>query len=171
MQKINDNGEDEPGYYRPKTKKFKGFISQLRIYRCIFTGQIDRVPIEPGIYKSGNPNSKSPIIVTANYEYTYIKLMRDLQGIDAWVLCLDSNGINVWCAARGDDFGNKQLLEAIEATDIITFERTIHITNSPSHHMIATLFKTINESKIAIIGIKKIFRNKKVVCVVPARTR
>ncbi len=118
LLKINDNGEDEPDYYRPKTKKFKGIISQLRIYRCLFTGQIDRVPIEPGIYKSGNPNNNSPIIVTANYEYTYIKLMRDLQGIDAWVLCLDSNGINVWCAARGDDFGNKQLLEAIEATDI-----------------------------------------------------
>jgi hypothetical protein len=79
---------------------------------------MDRVPIEPGMYKSGNPNNNSPIIVTANYEYTYIKLMRDLQGIDAWVLCLDSNGINVWCAARGDDFGNKQMLEALEATDI-----------------------------------------------------
>ncbi|MFX1328565.1 MAG: methyltransferase domain-containing protein [Promethearchaeota archaeon] len=127
LQKINDNGNNEPGYYRPKIKKFKGFRSQLRIYRCIFTGQIDRVPIEPGIYQSGNPNEKSQIIVTANYDFTYIKVMRNLKGIDAWVLCVDSNGINVWCAARGDDFGNKQLLEVVEATEIrnITKKKTL----------------------------------------------
>jgi len=118
LQKIDDIAGNEPGYYRPKIKKFKGLRSQLRIYRCIFTGQIDRVPIEPGIYQSGNPNEKSPIIVTANYDFTYIKVMRDLKGIDAWILCVDSNGINVWCAARGDDFGNMQLLEAVEATGI-----------------------------------------------------
>ncbi len=108
----------EPGFYRPKPKKFKGIRAQLRIYRCLFTGQIDHVPIEPGIYQSGHPNENSPIIVTANYEYTYIKVMRNLKGLDAWVLCVDSNGINVWCAARGNDFGNAQLLEAVEATEI-----------------------------------------------------
>ncbi|MFX0005748.1 MAG: methyltransferase domain-containing protein [Promethearchaeota archaeon] len=127
LQKINDNGTNEPGYYRPKIKRFSGFRSQLRIYRCIFTGQVDRVPIEPGIYKSGNPDEKSPIIVTANYEFTYIKVMRDLKGLDAWVLCVDSNGINVWCAARGNDFGNNQLIEAVEATGIrnITQKKTL----------------------------------------------
>ena len=44
--------------------------------------------------------------------------MQDLEGRDAWVLCVDSDGINVWCAARGDDFGDKQLIEAIKATNI-----------------------------------------------------
>ena len=127
LQKINNNENNEPGYYRPKAKKFKGIRSQLKIYRCLFTGQIDHVPIEPGIYPSGNPNRNSPIIVTANYEYTYIKVMRDLKGIDAWVLCVDSDGINVWCAARGDNFGNNQLLEAVETTNItnITDTRTL----------------------------------------------
>jgi hypothetical protein len=102
-------------------------MSQLRIYRCIYTGQIDLVPLDPGIYKSGNPTESSPIIVTANYEFTYIKVMRDLKGIDAWVLCVDSNGINVWCAARGNDFGNNQLIEAVEATGIerLTAKKTV----------------------------------------------
>ena len=129
LELIKGDGKEmkEPGYYRPEPKKFKGINSQLRIYRCIYTGQVDLVPIDPGIYKSGNPDEKSPIIVTANYEFTYIKVMRDLQGIDAWVLCVDSNGINVWCAARGNDFGNNQLLEAIEATGIqkITQRKTL----------------------------------------------
>ena len=53
--------------------------------------------------------------------------MRALKGINAWVLCLDSRGINVWCAARGNDFGNKQLIEAVKATGIanITNKKTI----------------------------------------------
>jgi len=127
LVKIDGENQTEPGYYRPEPKPFTGIKSQLRIYRCLFTGQIDGVAIEPGIYESGTPNEKSPIIVTANYEFTYIKVMRDLQGVDAWVLCVDSNGINVWCAARGNDFGNPQLLEAINATDLhtITEKKTL----------------------------------------------
>jgi ubiquinone/menaquinone biosynthesis C-methylase UbiE len=124
LQKITVNNDNQPGYYRPKLRNFKGIKSQFRIYRCLFTGQVDRVAIEPGIYRSGNPDNNSPIIVTANYEYTYIKVMRDLKNIDAWVLCIDSNGINVWCAARGGDFGNKQLLNAIEATGIEQITKT-----------------------------------------------
>ncbi|NHJ21353.1 MAG: methyltransferase domain-containing protein [Candidatus Lokiarchaeota archaeon] len=118
LVKTEDQGKSEPGYYRPAPKKYKGLISQLRIYRCIYTGQIDLVPIDPGLYKSGTPDEKSPVIVTANYEFTFIKVMRNLKGLDAWVLCVDSNGINVWCAARGNDFGNNQLIEAVEATGL-----------------------------------------------------
>ena len=127
LVKTDDQGKSEPGYYRPAPKKYKGLISQLRIYRCIYTGQIDLVPIDPGLYKSGNPDEKSPVIVTANYEFTFIKVMRNLNGLDAWVLCIDSNGINVWCAARGNDFGNNQLIEAVEATGLknVTERKTL----------------------------------------------
>ncbi len=127
LKKIQDENLKEPGYYRPKPRRFKGVRSQMSIYRCIFTGQVDHVPIEPGIYQSGKPDDNSPIIVTANYLYTYIKVMRSLKGIDAWVLCVDSKGINVWCAARGDNFGNNQLIEAVGATDIakITKKKTL----------------------------------------------
>ncbi|MFX1406720.1 MAG: methyltransferase domain-containing protein [Promethearchaeota archaeon] len=121
LKKAIFNNDNEPGYYFPEQRKFKGLSSQFRIYRCLFTGQIDRVPIEPGVYKSGNPDKDSPIIVTANYDYTYINVMRNIKSIDAWVLCVDSNGINVWCAARGNDFGNNQLIEAIRATGIQNF--------------------------------------------------
>ncbi len=127
LEKIDDENLNEPGFYRPNPRKFKGLRAQMNIYRCIFTGQVDHVPIEPGIYQSGNPDENSPVIVTANYIYTYIKVMRALKGIDAWVLCVDSRGINVWCAARGNDFGNKQLIEAVEATEIakITSKKTL----------------------------------------------
>jgi len=127
LRKDVKEDEIEPGYYRPPAKKFKGFRSQMQIYKCIFTGQADHIPIEPGIYQSGNPDEKSPLIATANYLYTYIRVMRALKGIDAWVMCVDSDGINVWCAARGDNFGNKQLIEAVEASGIenVTTRKTL----------------------------------------------
>ena len=127
LQKVGKEDENEPGYYRPPPKNFKGFRSQMQIYKCIFTGQADHIPIQPGIYQSGNPDEKSPLIATANYLYTYIRVMRALKGVDAWVLCVDSDGINVWCAARGDNFGNKQLIEAVEASGIenVTTRKTL----------------------------------------------
>jgi len=118
LQKFSIDGKKEPGYYRPKFRMYKGIKSQIRILRCLLTGQVDHVAIEPGIYESGKPDENSPVLVTANYDYTFIKLMQDIKGIDAWVLCIDSRGINVWCAARGEDFGNKQLLEAVAATGL-----------------------------------------------------
>ncbi len=121
LQKINENANNEPGYYKPLQKTFTGVRAKFQIIRCLFTGQTDYVSIEPGIYRSGNPTNESPIIVTANYIYTYIRVMNDLKGIDAWVLCVDSRGINVWCAARGGDFGNEQLIEAVQATNIQKF--------------------------------------------------
>lgn len=110
---------DKPGYYRPPPTKVTGAGAWLRVARCLLTGQIDHVPIEPGLYSSGKPTLEAPVIVTANYYYTVFCVLRDLRGIDAWVLCVDSRGINVWCAARGPDFGNDQLVEAVNASGIV----------------------------------------------------
>lgn len=119
-EKIVAEGQLEPGFYRPPARKFTGLRARARVARCLLGGQVDHVAIEPGIYASGQTRPESPILVTSNYEYTYIKVMCDLAkgNIHAWVLCVDSRGINVWCAARGGDFGNKQLVEAVQATGI-----------------------------------------------------
>jgi hypothetical protein len=106
------------GYYFPKERKFSGISAILGIWRCILTGQVDHVPIEPGLYQIGNPTSQSPIIVSSNYLYTYIKIRGHLKSLNLWLLCVDSMGINVWCAARGNNFGNKQILEAVHATGV-----------------------------------------------------
>ncbi len=45
-------------------------------------------------------------------------MLRKIDNLDLWILSLDSRGINVWCAARGNNFGNRQLIEAVNATEI-----------------------------------------------------
>ena len=71
--------------------------------------------VAPGIYAVGNPNPDSPVYVTANYKLTFDKLRKELNGMDGWILVLDTKGVNVWCAAGEGTFGSEELIRRIEA--------------------------------------------------------
>lgn len=51
--------------------------------------------IEPGLYRIGRPDAQALVLVTANYKLTFDALRKELSGIDAWLLVLDTQGINV----------------------------------------------------------------------------
>lgn len=72
--------------------------------------------INPGIYAVGNPQKESPVLVTANYKLTFDVLRKELTGLDAWIMVLDTKGINVWCAAGKGTFGTKEILNRIKKT-------------------------------------------------------
>ena len=74
--------------------------------------------IPPGLYGVGNPNSNSPVLVTANYKLSFDKLRMELEGLDAWILVLDTKGINVWCAAGKGTFGTDELVERITSVNL-----------------------------------------------------
>ena len=71
--------------------------------------------IHPGLYGVGQPDSQSPVLVTANYKLTFDSLRRELGGLDAWILVLDTRGINVWCAAGKGTFGTRELIRQVRA--------------------------------------------------------
>jgi len=66
--------------------------------------------IQPGIYGVGEPRGESPVLVTSNYKLTFDALRKELGGISAWILVLDTNGINVWCAAGKRTFSTAELV-------------------------------------------------------------
>jgi hypothetical protein len=72
--------------------------------------------LEPGIYSLGNPTPDSPVFVTANYTLSFDALRSALTGIDGYILVLDTQGINVWCAAGKGTFGTEELVKRIEVT-------------------------------------------------------
>ena len=85
-----------------------------------------RVP--PGLYAVGNPDSESEVLVTANYKLTFDALRRELTGIDSWILVLETQGINVWCAAGKGTFGTSELVYRVQTTkltDIVSHRRLI----------------------------------------------
>lgn len=71
--------------------------------------------VEPGLYAVGNPTAESPVLVSANYKMSFDRLRSQLDNRDAWVLVLNTQGINVWCAAGKGTFGTDELVDRVEA--------------------------------------------------------
>lgn len=74
-----------------------------------------RYRVDPGLYMLGSPTSESQVFVTANYKLSFDHVRKDLGKIDAWILALDTKGINVWCAAGKGTFGTDELVRKIES--------------------------------------------------------
>jgi len=85
--------------------------SRISTFRMAYT-------VEPGIYAVGNPSRESEIFVSANYKLSFDILRRELKGLNAWILVIDTKGINVWCAAGKGTFGTEELVSRMAKTGI-----------------------------------------------------
>ena len=74
--------------------------------------------VEPGLYALENPDDKSPVFVTSNYKLSFDHLRKALPGRNAWILVLDTDGVNVWCAAGKGSFGTDELVRRIESSNL-----------------------------------------------------
>ncbi len=83
-----------------------------------WTGKRMSYSIPPGLYGVGNPTAESHVLVTANYKLTFDKFRKELTGLDAWILVLDTKGINVWCAAGKGTFGTAELIHRIKTVEL-----------------------------------------------------
>jgi hypothetical protein len=86
-----------------------------------------RYAIAPGLYAVGTPDPWSPIFVSANYKLSFDRLRESLSGMSAWLLVLDTKGINVWCAAGKGTFGTEEVVHRIGETGLakIAAHRTL----------------------------------------------
>ncbi len=80
----------------------------------------DRYMVAPGLYAIGAPGSTSDVFVTSNYKLSFDHLRKNLKEDDAWILVLDTNGINVWCAAGKGTFGTQELISRIRLVELET---------------------------------------------------
>ncbi len=74
--------------------------------------------INAGLYAIGAPNKNSDVFVSANYKLSFDALRKALKGLNAYVLVLDTKGINVWCAAGKGTFGTDELIRRISITKL-----------------------------------------------------
>jgi len=72
--------------------------------------------VAPGLYALGQPTPDSPVFVTANYTLSFDAVRSALDGVDGYILVLDTHGVNVWCAAGKGTFSTDELAQRIEAT-------------------------------------------------------
>ena len=74
--------------------------------------------VQPGLYALGSPAADAPVFATANYKLSFDALRASLKGLNAWLLVLDTKGINVWCAAGKGTFGTLELARVIAETGL-----------------------------------------------------
>jgi acetyl-CoA decarbonylase/synthase complex subunit gamma len=72
--------------------------------------------VPPGLYAVGNPDPDSVVLVSANYKLSFDALRKSIAGIDAWIMVLDTKGINVWCSAGKGTFGTEEVVNRIKVT-------------------------------------------------------
>lgn len=83
--------------------------------------------VAPGLYCVGEPDANSPVLVTSNYKFTVDVVRSSLAGLNVWLLVLDTNGVNVWCAAGKGTFGTAELVRRITATDLASVVSHRHL--------------------------------------------
>ena len=77
-----------------------------------------RYRVEPGLVAVGRPTAESPVLVSANYKMSFDRLRSQLDGQDAWILVLETYGVNVWCAAGKGTFGTDEIVRRVEAAQL-----------------------------------------------------
>jgi hypothetical protein len=80
----------------------------------------DQYKIAPGLYCVGQPGPDSPVLVTANYKLTFDTLRRNLTSLAAWILVVDTRGINVWCAAGKALFSAREVVQQVKQSRLET---------------------------------------------------
>jgi acetyl-CoA decarbonylase/synthase complex subunit gamma len=86
------------------TDLFGSLLARLGFNRMNFA-------VKPGLYAVGTPDKNSPVLVSANYKMSFDVLRKELSGVNAWILVLDTKGVNVWCAAGKGTFGTAELVK------------------------------------------------------------
>jgi len=74
----------------------------------------DNYKIPPGLYKVGKPDNHSDVLISANYKLSFDALRKNLTGLNLWILVIDTNGVNVWCAAGKGTFSTSTIVKSIK---------------------------------------------------------
>ncbi|MBU2615206.1 MAG: acetyl-CoA synthase subunit gamma, partial [Elusimicrobia bacterium] len=102
----------------PKVSTKTGLADKLGTIMARLTINRANYKVQPGLYAIGTPSTNSNVFVSANYKLSFDSLRKELSGMDAWILVLDTKGINVWCAAGEGTFGTQELIERISITKL-----------------------------------------------------
>ena len=123
-----DNFVGTPAGSVPKVHTALTFRDHLGTVRARVGIARNQNKVNPGLYCVGTPSSDSPVLVTANYKLSFDMLRKELSGINAWVLVVDTRGINVWCAAGKKTFNADEIalqVQRAQLTEIVSHRELI----------------------------------------------
>lgn len=118
---------ETPAGLVPQIATKLSFKDTLGSWKCRWSIGRMNYKVEPGLYAVGAPDENAPVLVTANYKMTFDRLREKLGGLNLWIVVLDTDGVNVWCAAGKGTFGTEELIRRIGAVrlDLVVKHRTL----------------------------------------------
>lgn len=105
---------DTPVGQTPQVESVLGVADRFGSLRARLGIKRDSYRIAPGLYAVGGADGGSPVLLTANYKLTFDALRRELTGVAAWILVLDTRGVNVWCAAGKKTFSTEEVIRQVQ---------------------------------------------------------
>ncbi|MFH1788677.1 MAG: acetyl-CoA decarbonylase/synthase complex subunit gamma [Candidatus Altiarchaeota archaeon] len=92
----------------------------LTLRQCIYTDPRSEPEVEAKLYTVGNPDEKSPVLVTTNFSLTYFTVEGDVRraNMNAWVLVINTKGFAVDTAVATGDLSAGKIKEALEEAKV-----------------------------------------------------
>lgn len=102
----------------PKVKTYLDGGDRLGSLRVRWGVRRNQYKIAPGLYGIGRPDEHAPVLVTANYKLSFDTLRSQANLPGAWILVVDTCGINVWCAAGKGTFSTAEVVRSVRAVGL-----------------------------------------------------
>lgn len=111
----------------PRVRTRLDFADRLGTWKVRWAVGRHDYRVAPGLYAVGDPTDDAPVFVSANYKMSVDRLRSVLVGRTAWILVLDTKGINIWCAAGKGTFGTDEVVRRVQAVglDRVVRHRTL----------------------------------------------
>jgi acetyl-CoA decarbonylase/synthase, CODH/ACS complex subunit gamma len=88
----------------------------VHLAETIYTDPRSPVAVDSKMYKVGTPDENSPVLFTTNFALTYYTVESDLasNGVNCWLLAVDTDGIGVEAAAAGGQLSADKVVDSFK---------------------------------------------------------
>jgi len=97
------------------------FLPLITLRQNIYTDPQKPVTVEPKLYTiGGQPDEKSPVMVTTNFSLTYFTVEPEIinSKIPSWLLVVDTDGLSVLTAWAAEKFTPEKVVDAMKKSEI-----------------------------------------------------
>lgn len=128
---AGEDGNDELIAAAQAIAKYAGFVvldhfTPASIYpllvlrQNIYTDPQKPIQVQPGLYEINSPKPDSPVMVTTNFSITYFSVANEVEnnGIPAWLLIADAEGMSVLTAWAAGKFDAEKIAKTVKATNV-----------------------------------------------------
>jgi acetyl-CoA decarbonylase/synthase complex subunit gamma len=92
----------------------------LTVRMNIYTDPRSPIQVEAGVHRVGEPNAKSPLLVTTNFSLTYYTVEGDVESskVPTNILVVDTEGTSVLTAWAAEKFTTDQIAKAMKKNEV-----------------------------------------------------